>query len=184
MKTAPSLRAAFTATAAGLLAATAALSAASSAGAAAPDVFSGERNVVLLPKNSEGILGIDRDLQATYAERQGARNQFVIVPTGNRFLVKTAKITRGGEPLCLQLAKKRVFVAACDAGLRQQQFSFRAASPSNGKKTWTIRTTRHRYLVQNELGGFESAVIGEGTPDIDTPFLIVDKGAASLPALD
>ncbi|GAA1924757.1 hypothetical protein [Nocardioides hwasunensis] len=92
------------------------------------------------------------------------------MPSGDRFLVKTAKIRRGGEPLCLQLGKRRVSVAACDADKRHQQFSF--------------RTTRNRYLVQNDLGGFEAAAIGEGTPDIDTPFLVLDKGRANLPALD
>ncbi|RYB93083.1 hypothetical protein EUA93_01165 [Nocardioides oleivorans] len=139
---------------------------------------------MLAPKNSEGILGVDRDLRATYAEGQGPRNQFVLVPTGDRFLVRTATLRSGGEPLCLQLGKRAVVVTACDAGRRHQQFSFRSASPSNGKPTWTIRTTRNRYLVQNDLGGFEPAVIGEGTPDIDTPFLLVDKGVASLPDLD
>ena len=32
--------------------------------------------------------------------------------------------------------------------------------------------------------GIVAATIGEGTADIDTPFLLVDTGRARLPALD
>ena len=166
------------------LAAGVAATAPGAAAATAPDVFSGERNVVLAPVASEGILGLDRDLRAEYAERQGRRNQFVLVPSGGRYLVKTASATRGGEPQCLRLGGSDVRAVACDASRKHQLFSFRPATPSNDEPTWTIRTGRHRYLVQNDLGGFESAQIGEGTEDIDTPFLLLDKGEASLPALD
>lgn len=152
--------------------------------ATAPSPFSGTRNVVLLPVASEGILGIDRDLQATYVEEQGKRHQFVLVRSGERYLIKTASIRRGGEPLCLTLGSDAVEVTACDASEQHQIFSFRPGPPSNDKPTWTIRTTRHRYLVQNDLGAFESVWIGEGTDDIDTPLLLGDKGPANLPVLD
>lgn len=156
------------------------------AASAAPalDPFSGTRNVVLTPVASEGILGVSRDLQATYVEEQGKRHQFVLVRSANRYLIKTASIRRGGEALCLNLGSNSVEVTACDASERHQLFSFRPARPSNGKPTWTIRTTKHRYLIQNDLGAFESAWIGEGTDDIDTPFLLGDKGPSNLPALD
>lgn len=135
--------------------------------ATAPSPFSGTRNVVLLPVASEG-----------------KRHQFVLVRSGERYLIKTASIRRGGEPLCLTLGSDAVEVTACDASEQHQIFSFRPGPPSNDKPTWTIRTTRHRYLVQNDLGAFESVGIGEGTDDIDTPFLLGDKGPANLPVLD
>lgn len=153
------------------------------AAAAAADPFSGERNVVLAPVNSEGVLGLDRSMQATYAERQGRRNQFVLVATDGGYLIKTASLTLGGEPWCLRLRGADVGVTSCDAGKKNQVFSFRPATPSDGESTWTIRTTRNRYLVQNDAGGFDAAVIGEGTPAIDTAFLLVDKGESSLPVL-
>jgi hypothetical protein len=180
------LRAALTVTAASIAAAASPLAAphASAATAPTPNPFLGTRNVVLLPVASEGILGIDRDLQATYVEEQGKRHQFVLVNSGKRYLIKTAFIRRGGEPLCMKLGSNEVEVTACDASNRHQLFSFRPGTPSNGKPTWTIRTTKHRYLVQDDLGSFESAWIGEGTDDIDTPFLLGDKGLANLPVLD
>ena len=181
------IRAALAATVTATIAAASAL-VAPHAGAASsapgPDPFSGTRKVVLLPVASEGILGIDRDLQATYVEAQGKRHQFVLVPSAKRYLIKTASIRRGGEPLCLELGSSSVEVTACDASERHQLFSFRPATPSNDKPTWTIRTSKHRYLLQNDLGAFESAWIGEGTDDIDTPFLLGDKGRANLPVLD
>jgi hypothetical protein len=160
------------------------LSAPSSYGAP-PDPFSGERNVVLAPSGSEGVLGLDRSLAATYAEGQGRRSQFVLTPlSASRFWIQTAHVTRGGEPQCLQLRGSSVSATACDSSKANQQFAFRRASPSNGKPTWTVRVRVDRFLVQDPDGGFSATRITEGTPDIDTPFLLVDKGPASLPTLD
>lgn len=152
----------------------------------APDPFSGERRISLSPEGHEFALAIGKGGEATSTERWGKRSQFVATPVrAGRYWLQTAALRRGGEPLCLKLTRSRVLAVACDASAKHQLFRFTDAGETDGgDPTYTIGTGASRYLVVTDEGAFAPAQIGEGTPDIDTPFLLVDRGRASLPALD
>ncbi|MEI5674874.1 MULTISPECIES: hypothetical protein [unclassified Nocardioides] len=154
--------------------------------AAAPDPFSGERKITLSPEGQEFALSVDRRGQVSSTERWGRRTTFVATRVrGQRFWLQTAQVRRGGKPLCLALTRKRVRATACDAANRNQLFAFRdAGRSSGGDPTYLLRVRAARYLVVSDEGAFAPARISEGTPDIDTPFLLVDRGRAQLPALD
>lgn len=163
-------------------------------------VFSGTRQVLLLPKNSEATLGVVGGGKVGLSSSFGADDLFVLTPVargGDIYRIRTAKLRSGGEPLCLSAEvgaggkPAAVLAIGCDASASSQQFSFRRSGESNGKPTYTIRTGRDTYIVQDPTGtisgtgtGIAAVTIGEGTADIDTPFVIADRGAASLPALD
>ena len=163
-------------------------------------VFSGTRQVYLLPKNSETTLGVVQDGKIGLSERFGDAELFVLTAVergGDRYWIRTAKLRKGGEPLCLSAklgsggAPAAVRTTLCDASAADQLFRFRKTGSSNGKPTYTIRTGKDTYIIQDPTGeiastgtGVAAVSIGEGTPDIDTPFLIADKGKASLPTLD
>lgn len=161
-------------------------------------VFSGTRQVFLLPKNSEAGVGVVNGNRLGLTESFGDKDLFVIVPAGDdKYSIKTAKLRAGGEPWCVSAKLGRggapgpVVLSACDAAAPDQKFRFRPAGESNGKPTYTIRTGTNTYIVQDPTGdiagpgtGVIAASIGEGTADIDTPFVLADKGRASLPTLD
>jgi len=154
--------------------------------AADPDPFSGDRKLTLSPQDHEFALSVSKDGEVSSTERWGKRSMFVATPLGGgRSWLQTAHLRSGGEALCLKLTKRAVVTAACDASARHQRFAFTEAGETDGgDPTYTIRTGASRYLVVTDEGAFVPARIGEGTPDIDTPFLLVDRGRARLPALD
>ncbi|WP_213006238.1 hypothetical protein [Paractinoplanes toevensis] len=172
----------------------------SSSGASGGGVFSGTRQVYLLPKNSEATLGVVQDGKIGLSEKFGDAELFVLTaakPGGDQYLIRTAKLRKGGEPLCLSAklgsggAPAAVLTTACDAAAAGQLFRFRKTGESNGKPTYTIRTGTDTFIIQDPTGeiastgtGVAAVTIGEGTPDIDTPFVLADKGKASLPALN
>jgi hypothetical protein len=163
-------------------------------------VFSGTRQVNLLPKNSEATLGVVQDGKIGLSEKFGDNELFVLKPVrpgGDQYWIQTAKLRAGGEPYCLSAKlgpggkPAAVKTTACDAAASDQLFRFRQTGESNGKPTYTIRTGRDTYVIQDPTGeiahtgtGVAAVTIGEGTPDIDTPFVIADKGKAGMPALD
>lgn len=163
------------------------------------DVFDGTRQVYLLPKNSEATLGVVQESKIGLSEKFGDAELFVLTaakPGGDQYLIRTAKLRKGGEPLCLSAKLSSgggpgtVRATACDAAAGDQLFRFRKTGESNGKPAYTIRTGKDTYIIQDPTGeiastgtGVAAVSIGEGTPDIDTPFVLADKGAASMPAL-
>lgn len=157
-----------------------------SAQAADRDPFSGERRITLAPEGHEFALTIGRDGRATSTDRFGRRSQFVATPLGRgRYWLQTAHLRRGGEPLCLQLNRRTILAEACDAGAQHQRFRFDdAGENASGNPTYLLRTGARRHLVVDEDGAFVPARVGEGTADVETPFVLVDRGRAQLPALD
>ncbi|MEV4281386.1 hypothetical protein [Actinoplanes xinjiangensis] len=162
-------------------------------------VFSGTRQVYLLPKNSEATLGVVQDGKIGLSERFGDAELFVLTavkPGGDQYWIRTAKLRKGGEALCLSAklgsggAPGLVRTTLCDASAADQLFRFRKTGESNGKPTYTIWTGKDTFIVQDPTGeiadtgtGVAAVSIGEGTPDIDTPFVLADKGKASMPTL-
>ncbi|WP_250029964.1 hypothetical protein [Paractinoplanes maris] len=174
--------------------------AAAGGGGGGGGVFSGTRQVYLLPKNSEGTLGVVQDGKIGLSEKFGDGELFVLTavkPGGDQYWIRTAKLRKGGEPYCLSAKlgpggrPAAVRTTACDAAAADQLFRFRKTGESNGKPTYTIRTGRDTFIIQDPTGeiagtgtGVAAVTIGEGTPDIDTPFILADKGKATMPALD
>ncbi|MBB2946586.1 hypothetical protein FB565_006354 [Actinoplanes lutulentus] len=174
--------------------------AATGGGANGSGVFSGTRQVYLLPKNSEATLGVVGGGKIGLSSAFGDNELFVLTPTtpgGDEFQIRTGKLRAGGEALCVSAKlgaggkPGTVVTAGCDAGAGDQVFRFRRTGESNGKPTYTIRTGSTTYIIQDPTGeiagtgvGVAAVTIGEGTADIDTPFVIADKGKASLPSLD
>jgi hypothetical protein len=162
-------------------------------------VFSGTRQVYLLPKNSEATLGVVQGGKIGLSEKFGDAELFVLTavsPGADQYWIRTAKLRKGGEPLCLSAklgsggAPAPVLTTACDAAAADQLFRFRKTGESNGKPTYTIWTGTDTYIIQDPTGeiastgtGVAAVAIGEGTPDIDTPFLLADKGKATMPTL-
>ena len=160
-------------------------------------VFSGTRQVLLLPKNSESTIGVVGGGKVGLSEKFGDSDLFVLTPVGDQFWIRTAKLRKGGEPFCLSAKlgsggkPAAVLTVACDSSASDQLFRFRQTGESNGKPTYTIRTGKDTYIIQDPTGeiahtgvGVAAVTIGEGTPDIDTPFVLADKGQASMPSLD
>ncbi|MFI7596554.1 hypothetical protein [Actinoplanes sp. NPDC049681] len=161
------------------------------------DVFSGGREVLLLPENSEATVAVDKNERAALSDDFGDRALFVLHKVSrDRYWIQTARLRAGGEAFCLEAAATSgaavpVTAAACDAAQGRQLWRFRKVGESGGKPTYTIRTGTDIYLVQDPDGrlsdggtGVVAIGVGEGTPDIDTPFLLPDRGKASLPSLD
>ncbi|BFU42845.1 hypothetical protein [Krasilnikovia sp. MM14-A1004] len=170
---------------------------AASGGSAAAGVFSGRRQVSLVPVGSEGIVVVDGSGRIGLTDGSGDRALFALTPIGgDRYLIQTAKIRVGGEASCVAVrgtgdGPAPVVTAACDASAPGQQFRFRRTGDAEGKPTYTVYTGANTFLVRDEQGellpggtGVAAVRIGEGTPDIDTPFVVADRGPASLPALD
>ncbi|SDT10583.1 hypothetical protein [Actinoplanes derwentensis] len=163
-------------------------------------VFSGTRQVYLLPQNSEATLGVVNGGKIGLSSSFGDKELFVLTPDtagGDEFHIRTAKVRSGGEALCVSAKlgaggrPGTVVTAGCNAAAADQIFRFRQTGESNGKPTYTIRTGADVFIIQDPTGeiagtgvGVAAVKIGEGTADIDTPFVIPDKGKASLPALD
>ena len=163
------------------------------------DVFAGDRRILLLPVGSEATLGVLESGKIGLTEAFDDRALFVLTrtrPGGDRFWIRTAELRRGGEALCLSAKlgtggrPAPVTTVACDASAEDQLFRFRRAGGTKDKPRYTIRTGTDTYLVQDPTGeiagtgtGVAAVAIGEGTPDIDTPFLLADRGRASMPTL-
>ncbi|MEV4640344.1 hypothetical protein AB0J80_23650 [Actinoplanes sp. NPDC049548] len=149
-------------------------------------VFSGTREVWLLPVATEGTLAVSKSNRVELSDQFGDRALFVLTKVeGDRYWIRTARLRTGGEASCLQANKdKTVTAAACDAARSDQLFRFRKTGTSENKPKYTIRTNGDIYLIVTRDGGVRAEHIGEGTPDIDTPFLLPDRGKASMPALD
>ncbi|MBL7259859.1 hypothetical protein [Paractinoplanes lichenicola] len=163
-------------------------------------VFSGTRQVLLLPKNSESTLGVVQKGKIGLSEKFGDNELFVIkplTPGGDQYWIQTAKLRSGPAPYCLSAKlgpggkPAAVTTTDCDAAKSDQKFRFRKVGESNGKPTYTIYTGADTFIIRDETGeiahtgtGVAAVQIGEGTPDIDTPFVLADKGRATVPALD
>jgi hypothetical protein len=112
---------------------------------------------------------------------------FVLTPSGDKYLIKTAKAGAGGEPSCLGVknngsASLTVEAAACDAGRAGQLFTItrQQARTEDGSPTYAI-SNRSAFLQV-----FPSGLIAEelGDAPLKTTFAFVDNGPATLPALD
>jgi hypothetical protein len=166
-------------------------SARSSAPSAAPNLYSGDRQVTLVPvvdgrqqRDAALAVGADGRIQPT---GEGDRALFVPVPVSpgaKRYLLKTGTIRSGGEPQCMSVASGGesnpliLVAAACDASDRDQIVQFRPA----GKGTQHIELNGV-YLTWFPDGEYGLIAQESGEGDSMRPFAVLDRGAATLPQI-
>ncbi len=153
-------------------------------------ILQGRRQVYIrIMQDPDGTLAVDRKGRVNLSDRYGNRALFVLVPDGKTFLIKTGKIVKGGEPLCLSTkhngaAPLTIVTKACDAGDPWQQFTVeRQASDPSGQPVYAISNSG-AYLQWFRYGrhGLIAQEIGDDT--LDTTFTFTDRGPATLPILD
>jgi len=122
----------------------------------------------------------------------GGRSLFVLVrnsPGSKDYLVKTGKLRKGGEALCLKVRSNgskplTVVTALCDAGDRTQLFQFDNEGKDNqGRTTYGIRNG-DAFLQWNPTG--TRGLIAEelGDAKLNTTWVAIDRGKSTVPALD
>ncbi|MFF5173949.1 hypothetical protein ACFY3U_15065 [Micromonospora sp. NPDC000089] len=163
--------------------------------AAPAGLLSGKRQVQLFARwrgsqVPESVLTVGASGRAEVSGDFGDRALFVPVPApGGRHQIKTGKLRSGGEPYCLSIKTNgskplTLVAAACDTRQASQFFTFVGTGKDNqGRATYAVQN-RDAYLRWNPEGS--SGLIAEELADSgpETTFVLVDKGPASLPALD
>jgi hypothetical protein len=161
-------------------------------------VLGGDRQVFLLPMGSEATLGVGTGGRVGLSAGFGDEALFVVTPVSpdsTTYLIKTAKLREGGEASCLAVRTNgakpmSVVTAACDVGAAAQLFEFvDSGNNAEGNPTFAIRNGERTYFVLDPLGEIDPGGGGLVAQDIgvetlDTAFLLVDQGKASLPNLD
>jgi hypothetical protein len=160
----------------------------SAAGTSKNPILAGKRQVVIKPIPSfESIVVVDDKGRLSLTDGEAEHGLFVLTPSGDQHLIKTAKVGAGGEPSCLGVknngsASLTVEAAPCDAGRAGQLFTItrQKGKDSNGDPTYAI-SNRSAYLQV-----FPSGLIAEelGDAPLKTTFAFVDNGPSTLPSLD
>jgi len=151
-------------------------------------ILAGERQIVIKPIPSfESIVVVDDQGRLTLTDGEAEHGLFVLTPSGDQYLIKTAKAGTGGEPSCLGIkdngsASRTVEAAACDAGRAGQLFTItrQKGKDKNGDPTYAI-SNRGAFLQV-----FPSGLIAEelGDAPLKTTYAFVDNGPSTLPSLD
>ncbi|MGX6608244.1 hypothetical protein ACWKSP_39910 [Micromonosporaceae bacterium Da 78-11] len=154
-------------------------------------IFSGTRQVYLLPKNNEATVAVDSSMNAGLSDAFDDRALFVFTPNGGRYSIKTAKLRVNNDPanetFCLAVKNGTVIATACDSGDSNQLFyvTRSGTTTSTDKATYSIRTKDYVFLrVATPSSNLTASKIDEGTADAGTDFVLPDQGKAALPALD
>lgn len=143
-------------------------------------ILAGKRQVVIKPvQSAESIVALDKG-RLTTIDGEAEHTLFVLSPTSGKFLIKTAKVVSGGEPLCLVVKTNgtgslTVASAACDAGKSDQLFTIEAAG-----KAWSI-ANGDAFLQLSPKYGIIARELGDAP--LTTTFTFVDNGASTLPKL-
>ncbi|RZU49784.1 hypothetical protein EV385_1538 [Krasilnikovia cinnamomea] len=159
-----------------------------------PAVLAGKRQVFLFVLHKgeevpESVVAVTSSGRVGVTADYGDRALFVPVPTApssSEHLIKTGKLTAGGEPYCLRVRGNgsdplTVVTAACDTRDPAQRFTFAEHGRDNqGRMTYAIRNG-DAYLQWNPTGtsGLIAEELGDG--NLDTTFVLIDRGAATLP---
>jgi hypothetical protein len=157
-------------------------------------VLTGKRQFHLLPVGNEATLAVGAGNRVGLSDDFGDRALFVPMPTApgsSKVLIKTGTLRKGGEAYCLEVTANgsrplSVMATACDTRRVNQIFTFEPAGRTEGKTTYGIRTGGGIYFKldpQGELdpkgAGLVAQELGDGP--LDTTFILVDKGASTLP---
>lgn len=160
-------------------------------------VLSGKRQVFLFPLDKgvevpESVVAVTAKNRADITADYGDRALFVPVPTAPRskkYLMKTGKLQAGGEALCLQVQGNgsnplTLVTKACDAGNKDQTFAFQDNGRDNQGRTTYLVHVDGLYLRYSPDGRYGLIVEESGEGDDLTSFVVIDRGAAAIPALD
>ncbi|MEU4156566.1 hypothetical protein [Actinoplanes sp. NPDC026670] len=146
----------------------------------------GEREFAFV--NGAGLtVTVGADGVAAVTGDPGDRSLFVttpLAPGSTKYLMQTARMIEGGEPWCLQVHKAgettplQLKIAACDAGKKDQIFTFPKAA---GGKGLYIEVNGLYALTGTSNGKVVVQESGEG--DAMSAFTVQDKGKSTLPHL-
>jgi hypothetical protein len=135
---------------------------------------------------SESILAVDAAGRLTLTDGPTDSGLFVLTPSGDRHLIKRARVGTGGEPSCLGLKTNgsdplTVEATPCDAGRSGQLFSVQRqnGSDAGGRPVYSLNSGG-AYLRISTEGGLIAEELGDSTA---TGFSFVDNGAATVPTL-
>ncbi|MEU4428499.1 hypothetical protein AB0F81_48440 [Actinoplanes sp. NPDC024001] len=148
----------------------------------------GGRQVVfaLAGAGGESMLAVTGTGLVELTEEYSDTALFVPTPVrvgGDQFLIKTGKMQRGGEAFCLKVHSPgasqalRLKIAACDAGDREQVFTFPAATDGSG------RLIEVAGLYAFAKAGDPDVVVEEAGEGDFPAFTVVDRGRATIPRL-
>ncbi len=154
----------------------------------ADQILAGKRQIVIRPvPSSESIEAIDDRGRLDLTDGEAPHSLFVLTPSGDKFLIKTAAAGAGGEPSCLGVKNNgsdplTVEAAACDAGRAGQLFTItRQKSDSQDRPTYAI-SNQGAFLQVSTRNGLIAEELGDSP--LRTTFAFVDNGPQTLPALD
>lgn len=154
--------------------------------AVASATIKGEREFAFVDSAGK-TLTVGADGIAAVTAKPGDRSLFVttpLAPGSASYLMQTARMIEGGEPWCLQVHKPggtsplQLKIAACDAGKKDQVFTFPKAS---GGKGLYIEVNGLFALTDTSDGKVVVQESGEG--DAMSTFTVQDKGKSTLPHL-
>jgi hypothetical protein len=140
----------------------------------------------------ESVMAVTTKNRATITADYGDRALFVPVPTtpkGTTYQIRTGKLRTGGEALCLQVQNNgsnplTLVTKACDTSQKDQLFAFQDNGRDNQGRTTYLIHSDGVYLHYNPDGRYGLIVEESGEGDDLTAWVLVDRGAATLPALD
>ncbi|MEU4619214.1 hypothetical protein AB0G04_04435 [Actinoplanes sp. NPDC023801] len=149
----------------------------------------GEREFAFLARveNKPRTLTVGPDGFATVTADPGDRSLFVttpLAPGSQSYLMQTARMIEGGEPWCLQVHSAggteplRLKTAACDAGKKDQIFTFPKSYDGKGRHIEV-----NGLFVAADTGDGRVIVQESGDGDRVSFFTVQDKGRSTLPRL-
>jgi hypothetical protein len=152
------------------------------------DPLSGKRQLIFVPlvdgkEQAGSVISVTPAGRADVTNRDGDTALFVPVetrPGSGRYLLKTGKLVKGGEPYCLQVKANgsnplTVVTQACDAGKINQQFRFQRL-----KGAYLI-SSDGVYLTWRPKAKFGLIAEESGEGDDLTSWRLRDRGAAGIP---
>jgi hypothetical protein len=160
-------------------------------------VFAGDRQFYFFVLD-KGVEVPESLLAATSAGKVEVNADFsskaLFVPTpdapgSSDYLIKTGKLRKGGEALCLKVRSNgsdplTLVTAACDSGDRSQVFTFVDKGKDNqGRRTYGI-SNEDAYLQWDPNGS--SGLIAEelGDAKLNTTWVAIDRGKSTVPLTD
>ncbi|HWS37984.1 MAG TPA: hypothetical protein VN408_35280 [Actinoplanes sp.] len=148
-------------------------------------ILAGRRQIVIKPVESfESIVVLDGG-KLTLTDGEAEHGLFVLTPHNGKFLIKTAKVTAGGEPDCVGVKNNgsqslTAVATPCDTSKSGQLFDITATGKKdNGLPTYSI--ANQSAFLQITRSGLILEELGDAP--LLTTYAFVDNGASKLPTL-
>jgi hypothetical protein len=152
-------------------------------------VLTGKRQIVIRPvQSTESIVAVDDKGRLNLTDGDTKKGLFVLTPSGDKFLIKTAKAELNGEPSCMGVKNNgtgplTVVAAACDTSRPGQLFTITTQKPKDksGHPTYAI-SNQDAFLQISPQHGLIAEELGDAP--LRTTYAFADNGPAALPNLD